>query len=141
MIRNGRFLRENNNSRRTNVHDLTRKTFYLSIHPSINTSISLPIHQSIGQPIYPSIHPSIHLSTQLSIYPPNYLSIHLSIYLWLYSRLLDLGRFFNLLILYIVGRTSRTGESPLEGRYQHTEQHKHRINGHRHPCFELDSNP
>jgi hypothetical protein len=30
---------------------------------------------------------------------------YLSIYLWLYSPLLDLGRFFSFLILYTVGRT------------------------------------
>jgi hypothetical protein len=36
-----------------------------------------------------------------------------SIYLWLYSPLLDLGRFFNFLILYIVGRTLLTGDQPV----------------------------
>jgi hypothetical protein len=29
----------------------------------------------------------------------------------------------------------------LKRRYLHTEQHKHRINAHRHPCIEWDSNP
>jgi hypothetical protein len=33
------------------------------------------------------------------------LSDYLNIYLWLYSPLLDLGRFFSFLFLYIVGRT------------------------------------
>jgi hypothetical protein len=32
--------------------------------------------------------------------------------LWLYSPLLGLGRFFNLLILYTVGRTTLTGDQP-----------------------------
>jgi hypothetical protein len=31
--------------------------------------------------------------------------------------------------------------SPSQGRYLHTGQHKHRINAHRHPCLEWDSNP
>jgi hypothetical protein len=33
------------------------------------------------------------------------------------------------------------GISPSKGRYLHTEQHKHIINAHRHPCLEWDSNP
>jgi hypothetical protein len=33
------------------------------------------------------------------------------------------------------------GISPLQGRYLHTEQHKHRINAHRHPCLKWESNP
>jgi hypothetical protein len=31
------------------------------------------------------------------------------------------------------------GISPSQGRYLHTEQHKRRINAHRHPCLEWDS--
>jgi hypothetical protein len=31
--------------------------------------------------------------------------------------------------------------SPTQGRYLHTGEHKHRINAHRHPCLEWDSNP
>jgi hypothetical protein len=41
--------------------------------------------------------------------------------------LLNLGRFFNFLILYTAGRTPRTGISQSQGHYFHTEQHKHRI--------------
>jgi hypothetical protein len=63
------------------------------------------------------------------------------IYLCLYSTLLDLSGFFSFLILYIVGRTSWTEISRSQGRYLHTELHKHRINAHRHPCLEWDSNP
>jgi hypothetical protein len=33
------------------------------------------------------------------------------------------------------------GISPSQGRCLHTEQHKHRINAHRHTCLKLDSNP
>jgi hypothetical protein len=32
------------------------------------------------------------------------------------------------------------GISPSQGRYLHTEQHKHRINADKHPCLEWDSN-
>jgi hypothetical protein len=47
---------------------------------------------------------------------------------------------FQFLILYTAGRTPWTGVSPSQGRYLNTEQHKHRINAHRYPCLELDSN-
>jgi hypothetical protein len=36
-----------------------------------------------------------------------------SIYLWFYSPLLDIGRFFSLLILYTVGRTPWAGDQPV----------------------------
>jgi hypothetical protein len=64
--------------------------------------------------------------------------IILSLSLWFYSPS-DLGRFFSSLILDTVGRTPWI--SPSQGRYLHTEQHKHGINTHRHLCFEWDSNP
>jgi hypothetical protein len=49
--------------------------------------------------------------------------------LWLYNHfLLDLGRFFNFLILYTVGMTPWTGISPSQGRSLHIEQYKHRTN-------------
>jgi hypothetical protein len=48
--------------------------------------------------------------------------------LWIYSLLLDLGRFFSFLIYTqsegLLGRRI----SLSQGRYLHTEQHKHRIN-------------
>jgi hypothetical protein len=37
----------------------------------------------------------------------------LLLFLWLYGPLLDLGRFFSLLILYTVGRTPWTGDQPV----------------------------
>jgi hypothetical protein len=43
--------------------------------------------------------------------------------------------------LYTVGRTPWTEDQPVEGHYLHIGQHKHRINAHRHPCLEWDSNP
>jgi hypothetical protein len=51
------------------------------------------------------------------------------------------ARFFSLLILYTVGRTLWTGNQPVQGRYLHTEQHKHRTNTHRHRCLEWNPNP
>jgi hypothetical protein len=53
----------------------------------------------------------------------------------------DLGRFFSFLIYtQSIGLLGR-GISPSQGRYLHAKQHKHRINAHRHPCLEWDSNP
>jgi hypothetical protein len=73
----------------------------------------------------------------LTYYLSIYLSIYLSNYIWLYRPLLGLGRFFSLLIFYIVGRTHWTGISRSKGCYLH----KHRINTHRYPCLEWNSNP
>jgi hypothetical protein len=50
----------------------------------------------------------------------------------------DLGRYFSFLICtQSVGLLGR-GISSSQGCYIHTQ---HRINAHRHPCLELDSNP
>jgi hypothetical protein len=57
------------------------------------------------------------------------------------TALVGLGRFFSFLILHTVGRTFWTGVRPSEGRYLHTGPQEHRINEHRHPCLECDSNP
>jgi hypothetical protein len=64
---------------------------------------------------------SINQSISLSIYLSIYLSIHLPTYLWLYSLLLDLGRFFSFVIFFTqtVGLLGR-GISPSQGRYLHT---------------------
>jgi hypothetical protein len=40
-------------------------------------------------------------------------TVYRSVSLWLYSPLLDLGRFFSFLILYTVGRTHWTGVQPI----------------------------
>jgi hypothetical protein len=64
----------------------------------------------------------------------------LFICLWLYSPLLDLGRFFSFLIYtHSVGLFGR-GISPSQCRYL-TQENTNRINTHRHPCLEWDSNP
>jgi hypothetical protein len=67
------------------------------------------------------------------------LSIYLSIYLYIYGctvLLLVLGLFFSFLILCTVCRTPWTGDQPVTKPLQ-----THRINAHRHPCFEWNSNP
>jgi hypothetical protein len=49
------------------------------------------------------------------------------------------GRFFSFLIyIQSVGFLGRK-ISPSQGRYLHTEQHKHIINVHRYPCLHWDS--
>jgi hypothetical protein len=55
--------------------------------------------------------------------------------------LLDLGRFFSFLIYTQSVELLGMGISTSQGRYLHTEQHKHIINAHRHLCLESDSNP
>jgi hypothetical protein len=70
---------------------------------------------------------------------PIYLSIYLSIYGS--TALVDLGSFFSFLIYtQSVGLLGR-GISPSQGRYLHKKKHQHRINAHRHPCIEWESNP
>jgi hypothetical protein len=112
---------------------------YIPINPSIYLSICLYICVSTYLPTYLSIYPSIHLFICLSIYLSVCLSVCLSISLSLYVStvlLLDLGRVFSFLILYRVGRTPWTGDRPV-ARLLPT----HRINAHRHPWLEWDSNP
>jgi hypothetical protein len=90
------------------------------------------------------IYQGLYLPTHLPTYPPTYLPItYLPAYLSIYgsTALVDLDRFFSFLICtHSVGLLGR-GISPSQGRYLHTEQHKHRINSHRYPCLEWDSNP
>jgi hypothetical protein len=89
-------------------------------------------------------------SWSFNSYPINYklhalmgFKIHFLLYLSINGSiaLVDLGRFFSNLI-----HTQSVGLlgweiSPSQGRYLHREQHKHRLNAHRHPCLEWDSNP
>jgi hypothetical protein len=64
----------------------------------------------------------------------------LCVSIWFYSPM-DPGCFSRFSIytqsVELLGR----GISPSQGRYLHTEQHKHRINEHGYPCLEWDSNP
>jgi hypothetical protein len=87
---------------------------------------------------------STYLPTYLPTYPPTYLSFYLSIYSCcshlehsIHETLVPL-QFLN---VRQAVRFLGWGISPWQGRYPHTEQHKHRINAHRHPCLEWDSNP
>jgi hypothetical protein len=128
-------------------------SIYLSICLSTYISFHLPTYLPITLSIYLYIYLSVCLSVYLSIYLSVYLSIYLSIYLHIFPStylpitlsiclcvclsvygstvlLLDLGSFFSFLILYTVGTTPWTGIRPSQGRYLHTEQHKHRINAH-----------
>jgi hypothetical protein len=62
--------------------------------------------------------------------------IHSFIHLWLYRTLLGPDLFFSFVIFFCTdGRTPWMGISPSQGCYLQTEQHKHRINAHRHPCI------
>jgi hypothetical protein len=82
-----------------------------------------------------------YLPTYLPTHPPTHPSIHPSIYLWPYSPLLDLSHFLSFLIYTQSVGLLGQGISLPQGRYLHAEQHKHRINAHRHPCLESDPNP
>jgi hypothetical protein len=57
------------------------------------------------------------------------------------TSFVDPGRFFSFLIYtQLLGLLGR-GISRSQDGYLHTEEHKHRINAHRCPCLEWDSNP
>jgi hypothetical protein len=64
-----------------------------------------------------------------------------SLCIWYYSPFLHFGRLFSFLILYTGGRTPWAGYSPSEGRYLHTQQHKHRKNAPKHPWLKWYLNP
>jgi hypothetical protein len=57
------------------------------------------------------------------------------------TALMDLDRFFSFLIYTQLVGLLGWGISLSQDRCLHTEQHKHRINAHRHLCHEWDSNP
>jgi hypothetical protein len=63
-----------------------------------------------------------------------------SLCLWLYSRL-DLHRLFSFLIPYTVGSTPWTGGLASRKAATYTQNDTNRINAHRYPCLEWDSNP
>jgi hypothetical protein len=56
------------------------------------------------------------------------------------ALLLDLGRFCSLMIFHTIGRTPWTGDQ-LIARPLLTRRTTHRINAHKYPCLEWDSNP
>jgi hypothetical protein len=55
----------------------------------------------------------MYLKMETACFFGTFIIIYKTIYLWLYSPLLDLGRFFSFLILYTVGRTPWTGDQPV----------------------------
>jgi hypothetical protein len=69
--------------------------------------------------------------------------VHPIVQQWLCSPLLGPGLFFSFVIFFLTQSVGLLGRviSPSQGPYLHTEQHKHRINSHRHLCLEWDSNP
>jgi hypothetical protein len=54
---------------------------------------------------------------------------------------LDLGSFSLSYSIYSRYNSLDGGSAHRKDRYLHTEQHKHRINAHRYPCLEWNSNP
>jgi hypothetical protein len=72
-----------------------------------------------------------------------YLSVCLSVCLSIYgsTALVDLGGVFRFLILYTVGRTPWTGDQPVTMPLPTHRKTSRRINAHKHPCLEWDSNP
>jgi hypothetical protein len=80
-------------------------------------------HENLSQKRRCPVRNSSRVSTDLPTYLPTYGC----------TALMDLGRFFSLLIYtQPVGLLGR-GISPTQGHYLHTEQHKHKINAHKHP--------
>jgi hypothetical protein len=114
----------------TNLDKPTQRTnASIGKQEPINQSKALECVQVIWLFFQTSRHVLIYLSTY-----------YLPIYLLLYSSLLRLGRFsVSQSFTESVGFLGR-GIRQSQGRYLHTGQHKHRINAHRHPCLERDSN-
>jgi hypothetical protein len=81
----------------------------------------------------------VNLNNLLIFYLNAALNRHNLISLWLFTPL-DLGCFLSFLILYTVRKIPWTRDQPSQGRYLHTEQHKHRINAHTRRCLEWNSN-
>jgi hypothetical protein len=69
-----------------------------------------------------------------------YLFIYLLFHLWLYSPWGPWPLFSFLIYTQSVGLLGR-GMRPSQGRYLYTEQHKHRINAHRHPYLKVGFEP
>jgi hypothetical protein len=82
--------------------------------------------------VSPSRHLIFHCSTDANSF------IHSSVALQASVRPRPLFQFLDPIHS---GTTAWTGISPSQGPYLHTEQQKDRINRHRHPCLEWDSNP
>jgi hypothetical protein len=70
----------------------------------------------------------------------SYILLHIIIIIMVLQPFLGPWQLFSVSWSYIqsVGLLGR-GISQSQARYLHTEQHKHRIKAHRHPCLEWDS--
>jgi hypothetical protein len=68
---------------------------------------------------------------------PNLITVYSSSSLGSTALLLGLDLSFSLLILYTVDRTPWTGDQPV-ARPLPTHRTTHRINAHKHPCFQWD---
>jgi hypothetical protein len=107
-----------------------------NVHFECQLNIHIIRHQT-EWPIY--VYLPLYLSTFLSIYLSIYLYIYIYIHLWLY-RSLWTSAAFAVFYTQSVGLLGRRF-SPPQGRYLHTEQHIQKVNEHRHPFVECDSNP
>jgi hypothetical protein len=110
---------------------------------SVRNSISQPLH-NLSQSNY------VNIRTCDQVFPSEVFRMILTIkskyfpiYLFIYrsTALVGLGSFFSFLIYTQLVGLLGPGINPSQGRYLHIEQHKHRINAHRHTCLEWDSNP
>jgi hypothetical protein len=103
--------------------------------------LHLSIYVSIYLSIYLSVCLSVCLSLYISIYLSMYVSMYLSIYLWLYSPLFDLGRFFQIFDPIHIRSDSLDGGSARLKAATYTQNNQNTgKNGHKHPCFNWDSN-
>jgi hypothetical protein len=90
-----------------------------------------PVPVSLFQPHIP--HDLTWARTQATTVGNRQLTAWAIVYRPIYGStvLMDLGRFFSLLIYTQSVGLLGWGISPSKGRYLHTEQHRHRINAHR----------
>jgi hypothetical protein len=108
------------------VTELMVKHSAYGCHCYTSPPVKWTIDRNLSLPLPWASHTSNPQITQLAAY-----FLFSFIRQWLYSPLLGLGRFFSFLIFF----TQTVGLfgwviSPMQGRYLHTEQDKHRINAH-----------
>jgi hypothetical protein len=93
---------------------------------------------------YGSVHPLPHTPTWRSALSVKHRE-DFTFLLHIYSStaLVDIIRFFFFSFLIYTQPVGLLGRwiSPSQGRYFHTEQHKHRLNARKHPRLDWDSNP
>jgi hypothetical protein len=101
------FRVENKPRKQKAINKPTESLFGLLIHPedgAITLSETINFYQTMRR----------HMPKDDTVYLSIYLSVCLFVCLWLYSPLLDLGRFFSVSYLfYTVGRTPWPGNQPV----------------------------